>query len=273
MEQVDSQLINQEKEQARCTIKVLQDEESECGYVLYRAEFDELENGIVNYKTLGFLSLCIFLTLFYGIGIILFPYVFILRYIARQEFRRRRLYITTENVVMKTNSPACFPCLGDNKSEKHVLLPLVTDVVIEQGFMEAWFGLHSVKIENAGQGDINGAHSVDLRMQGITNPQLFKKILLRAATVKRNGLAFTQDDVRGIITNSNPLPLSQADAPILMDQITASRLHIAAATHGGEPSQKNWDQLNTTMSRIEQLLTLQMKQQEQYLQLSSNRTN
>jgi len=174
------------------------------------------------------------------------------------------LYITTESVVLKTNSPACIPCFGDNKSEKHVLLPLVTDVVIEQGYMEAWFGLHSVKIENAGQGDISNGTRVDLKIQGITNPQLFKKILLRAATVKRNGLAFTQEDVRAIVSNRNPVPLSQADASNRIDPLTSSRLPVVPS---GAPSQQNWDQLNGTMSRIEQLLTLQIQQQQQQQQL------
>jgi len=271
MSKEEDHLLRTKKSEA---ILIVQQEENECGFVLYRAEFSKFESAYVNYWTLCFLVLCFGFTLIYGVGLLMFPYVFVYRYVLRQEFRRRRLYISSEGVVFKSSQPACCPCLGDNVKEKHVLLPLITDVVVEQNWLESYYGLHSITIENAGQGMGSGNNSTskgDLKMQGMMEPQLFKKILLRAATVKRNGLAFTEEDVRAIISSTSPLPPSAHHPTDDLSGIPGTSRYQATSTttsssSHASPSQQNWDQMNVTMSRIEQLLSLQLQFQQQYLQ-------
>ena len=79
-----------------------------------------------------------------------------------------------------------------------MLLPLVTDVTVQQvrlppnasispaqsrkGFVEAWFGLFSLKIENAGQG--SPGSGADVSIQGLSDPKLLKRIILCAASAK-----------------------------------------------------------------------------------------
>jgi len=137
-------------------------------------------------------------------------------------------------------------------------------VIIEQGVFESWFGLHTLKIENSGQqGRVNSSHffsnfmnssGADMRIQAISSPKVFKRLLLRAATIKRNGLALTQEDVQSIISNNSPIPLSN---------IRDKRPEIQSG-----PSQEKFEQLNSTMTRIEQLLTLQLQLQQQIQQKS-----
>ena len=130
------------------------------------------------------------------IGVLILMWLPVYRHLARKEIQARRLYITSENLVYKTAVPACCPCLGISKTEKHVLLPLITDVILSQSWFEALFSLHSVRVENPGQ---SGADvGADLTIQGIHQPELFKKVLLRAAGAKRAGLQFTADDVQQV---------------------------------------------------------------------------
>jgi hypothetical protein len=72
-------------------------------------------------------------------------------------------FVTSEGVVYKTRPPACCPSCGVNKREKHCMLPLVTDVVLSQSWLEAKWGIWSVKIENAGQGGAQGQHGGGVR--------------------------------------------------------------------------------------------------------------
>ncbi|GLJ10507.1 hypothetical protein SUGI_0129520 [Cryptomeria japonica] len=104
-------------------------------------------------------------------------------YIVRQDFRSRKLYVTSNAIVYKVTKPVFLPCFGFTRREKHVLLPLVTDVVIEQGCLQAAFGIFSIRIENAG---LSRPPPVDdVRIQGVVNPRLFRKAVLKTVSSLR----------------------------------------------------------------------------------------
>ncbi|KMZ71747.1 hypothetical protein ZOSMA_176G00260 [Zostera marina] len=92
-------------------------------------------------------------------------YIPILRYGLRKDFRSRKLYVTPNTVVYK----------GVFKKEKHILLSSVADVVIEQGHLESYFGIYSIRIENVG---VSRPLSDDLHIQGIASPITFRKVIL-----------------------------------------------------------------------------------------------
>ncbi|XP_048490175.1 uncharacterized protein LOC104901640 isoform X2 [Beta vulgaris subsp. vulgaris] len=89
---------------------------------------------------------------------------------------------------MQATRPVAFPCFGVLKKEKYVLLPSVADIVIEQGYLESFFGVYSVRIENAG---VRRPPSDDLKIQGITNPSAFRKAVLNHLSKVRTE-AFTR---------------------------------------------------------------------------------
>lgn len=223
-----------------------EDEEVEHGKVLYRASFKENEAAYVKYTTLTFVFLCLTVGLaMYGLGIFFLLYIPIWRYRARKDMQRRRLYITSESIVYKTNIPALCPCCGDNKKEQHVLLPLVTDVTVQQGFVEAWFGLFSLKIENAGQG--SPGSGADVSIQGLSDPKLLKRIILCAASAKRAGQTFSSDDIEQW-SQGNKLPAGTGGD--LMNMPFSS-----------QPANLQMEAVHNTLLRIEQLLAAQQQQQ------------
>jgi len=237
-----------------------EEEEMEHGLVLYRASFGELEDTYIRYRTWALFGISLVMILAYGLGLLMLVWLPVLRYIAREDLRSRRLYITSENVVYKNAPPACCPCFGVNKTEKHILLPLITDVVLSQSWFEAWFGIWTVSIENAGQGGGGGANNrvtPDLKIQGIYQPEIFKKLLLRAATAKRAGMQFTQDDVEGIVNSHHshspsPLPPVAAYSTVPLGYPP----HYAASA----PSVASTEQvqaMNDTLIRMEHLLERQ----------------
>lgn len=236
-----------------------EEEDLEHGRVLYRASFEEMEDTYVRYRTWALFFIGLAMIFAYGLGFLILLWIPVLRYIARQDLRSRRLYITSENVVYKNAPPACCPCFGVNRTEKHILLPLITDVVLSQSWFEAWFGIWTVTIENAGQGGGGGgnnhAATPDLKIQGIYQPELFKKLLLRAATAKRAGLQFTVDDVEGILSNQYTAPPSIHTAAAYPPAPMGYPPHFgsSAALQSSEQAQA----MNDTLVRMERLLERQ----------------
>eukprot|EP00999_Lentomonas_sp_LEN2_P000014 NODE_1012_length_1061_cov_81.838330_g968_i0.p1 GENE.NODE_1012_length_1061_cov_81.838330_g968_i0~~NODE_1012_length_1061_cov_81.838330_g968_i0.p1 ORF type:complete len:284 (+),score=68.49 NODE_1012_length_1061_cov_81.838330_g968_i0:86-853(+) len=185
----------------------------EYGPVLFEAEFGA-ESSFVSYCCWKFVFACLLGTLAYGIGFLGFFYMPIYIYIIRQEYRRRRLYITPEHVCFQTNRPWFCPCCGQSKREKHVLLGLVTDVILEQGCLQEKFGLWAVKLENAGQGNPEKP-GCDMNVIGISNALTFKRAVLAAATAKRAGVDITADLIQEALTSENfRAPTSVMGAPI-----------------------------------------------------------
>lgn len=159
------------------------EESAGSGKILHMATFADFERRFLNYETLQWIVISLLLILAWGVGVILLLYTPIRRYIMQQDFRSRKLYVTSDAIVYKVTKPAFLPWLGVSKIEKCILLHLITDIVLEQGCLQSLFGLHSIRIETLGQGPLD-AYSVSVC--GITNPRQFRKVVLSAATAVKN---------------------------------------------------------------------------------------
>ncbi|CAM6111330.1 unnamed protein product [Calypogeia fissa] len=185
---VEAQLLTDPVSQA-------EDEETgDFGRILYRASFTEMEDSYVNYDTVQWILISLLLILVYGVGILMLLYVPIRRYVVRQDIRTRKLYVTANAIVYKVTRPVFLPCFGVSKREKHVFLHLVTDVVVEQGCLQSSYGVSSIRIEGM------AAHSRpapgdDVRIQGVTNAPLFKRIVLNAVSNLRKGKQASGENV------------------------------------------------------------------------------
>lgn len=164
-----------------------EDEESgEFGRIVYQASFEEMENSYVNYDTVQWILISLVLILVYGVGLLMLLYVPIRRYVVRQDIRTRKLYVTTNAIVYKVTRPVFLPCFGVTKREKHVLLHLVTDVVVEQGCLQSSYGISSIRIEGMPYYS-RPTPGDDVRIQGLANVNLFKRIVLATASNLRKG--------------------------------------------------------------------------------------
>jgi len=245
------------------------EEEYEHGRVLYRAVFSaQSQAAYVSYATWSYAFLCLALTFAYGIGILMILYTPVVRHIAKRDIATRRLFITTESIVYKTRPPCCVPSCGVNKREKHVLLPLVTDVVLSQSWLEAKFGVWSVNVENAGQGgqaDAKGGR-FDLSTRGIEDPKLFKRVCLMAATARRTGVALTEDLVQRTIREGSEAAMAGISAhgpgavggpgpQQLMLLGGSAPAHADAAAVASPHAASKLDEISGTLLRIAELLS------------------
>lgn len=151
--------------------------------VLYTASFLEAEENFVNYQTARWVLYSLLLILAWGIGILMLLYLPVRRYILRKDLHSRKLYVTPNAIVYKVKKPVPFPCFGFLRKEKHILLPSVADIVIEQGYLESRFGVYSLRIENVG---VRRPPSDDVQIQGITNPCAFRKAVFMCLLNMRN---------------------------------------------------------------------------------------
>ncbi|KAK6126724.1 hypothetical protein DH2020_039531 [Rehmannia glutinosa] len=174
---------------------------------LYTASFVEAEENFVKYQTARWVLYSLLLILVWGIGLFMLIYLPVRRYILRKDIRSRKLYVTPTAIVYKIRRPVPFPCFGVLKKEKHVLLPSVANVVIEQGkaaqrllysfsvifsigsilsafsrYLQSLFGVYSVRIENIG---VTRPPSDDVQIQGVVNPHAFRKaVLIRLSNIR-----------------------------------------------------------------------------------------
>lgn len=146
--------------------------ENEGERVIYTASFEE---NLVQYETARWVLYSVMLILAWGIGLIMFIYLPIRRYILRKDIHSRKLYLTPNAIVYKVTRPVAFPCFGDLKKEKYVLLPSVADIVVEQGYLQSLCGVYSIRIENVG---VRRSPSDDLQIQGIVDALDFRKAVL-----------------------------------------------------------------------------------------------
>ncbi|KAE8700355.1 putative Auxin response factor [Hibiscus syriacus] len=120
-----------------------------------------MEEDFVKYQTAPWVLCSLVLVLAWGIGLFMLLYVPVRRYILRKDNRSRKLFLTPNSIVYK--------------KEKHVVLPSVADVVIEQGYLQFLFGVYSLRIENVG---VRWPPDDDLHIQGMVNPSAFRKAVL-----------------------------------------------------------------------------------------------
>lgn len=86
------------------------DEEAEStARVLYRASFQELMPGYLQYDTIIWAAISLLLVLAWGIGLLLLLYLPYKRYVLKRDIMSRQLYVTENNIVYKvtvSGSPA-----------------------------------------------------------------------------------------------------------------------------------------------------------------------
>ncbi|KAK9705630.1 hypothetical protein RND81_07G072000 [Saponaria officinalis] len=151
------------------------DDDGEETPVVYTASFSEMEEDFVKYQTSKWLLYSLLLILAWGFGFLMLLYLPVRRFVLRNDIRSRKLFLTSDAIVYKVTKPVSFPCFGVLKKEKYVLLPSVADIVIEQGYLQSFFDIYSVRIENVG---VRRSPSDDLQIQGVANPNAFREAVL-----------------------------------------------------------------------------------------------
>ncbi|XP_061354979.1 uncharacterized protein LOC133299525 [Gastrolobium bilobum] len=169
-------------EQNERDVQVEEEEET----ALYAASFQEMEQNFVKYHTMQWVLYSLLLILAWGIGLLMLLYLPIRRFILRKDILSRTLYLTPTAIVYKVTRPVPFPCFGVLKKEKHVLLHSVADVVVEQGYLQSLYGVHSLRIENVG---VRRPPSDDVKILGISDPNAFRKAVMMRLSNMRNEIS------------------------------------------------------------------------------------
>ncbi|KAJ1265730.1 hypothetical protein BS78_08G098200 [Paspalum vaginatum] len=151
--------------------------------VLYDASFAEMEDNFVKYQIAQWILLSVLLILAWGVGVLMLLYLPIRIYVCRRDFRSRKLYMTPHAVVYKVKKPVAFPCFGVFKKEKYCILPSISDIVVEQGYLQSFFGVYSIRIENIG---VRKPPSDDVKITGVAYPHDFRKAVLLHLLNMRN---------------------------------------------------------------------------------------
>ncbi|XP_039802350.1 uncharacterized protein LOC120666544 isoform X6 [Panicum virgatum] len=112
------------------------------------------------------------------------------------------------------NKPVAFPCFGVFK-EKYVILPSISDVVVEQGYLQSFFGVYSIRIENVG---VRKPPSDDVKITGVAHPHDFRKAVLIHLLNIRN-LNFSRRAPSDGQQSTNWNPIASASEPPLGDLI------------------------------------------------------
>ncbi|KAE8653463.1 uncharacterized protein LOC101212805 [Cucumis sativus] len=184
--------------------------ESDDEPVLFAASFQEMEDNFVKYHTAQWVLYSLLLILAWGIGLLMLLYLPVRKYILRKDFQSKRLYLTPNSIVYKVTRPVPLPCFGVLKKEKHVLLPSVADIIIEQGYLESLYGVYSIRIENAG---VRRPPGDDVHIQGITDPVAFRKaVLMRLAGMRDDGNTSQISTIEEVLnTKASPSKSSKYD--------------------------------------------------------------
>ncbi|KAF3439722.1 hypothetical protein FNV43_RR18000 [Rhamnella rubrinervis] len=193
-----------------------EENEAEDERVLYTASFEEMEEKFVKYQTAQWVLYSLLLILAWGLGLFMLLYLPIRRYVLRKDIRSRKLYLTPDSIVYKVTKPVPFPCFGVLKKEKHIVLPSVADIVIEQGLNMDTYSLYfvySLRIENVG---VRRPPSDDVQIQGITDPSAFRKAVLMHLSAMRNEIFSRQvstiEDVPNLMLHMSPAKSSRQDS-------------------------------------------------------------
>ncbi|KAG6593681.1 hypothetical protein SDJN03_13157, partial [Cucurbita argyrosperma subsp. sororia] len=157
------------------------DEAADCSeQILYEASFKEFGRYSVQYDTIIWFSISLLLVLAWGFGIIMLLYLPYRRYVLQKDYSSRNLYVTPREIVYKVSRPSFIPFWGITKIEKRVPLSLVIDIIIEQGCLQSVYGIHTFRVESIAHGKASRVD--DLQVQGISNPGLLRKIIVREAS-------------------------------------------------------------------------------------------
>lgn len=211
--------------------------------ILYDAPFEEMEHNYVKYQTALWVLYSLLLILAWGIGLLMLLYLPVRRYVLRKDFQSRRLYVTPNSIVYKVSRPVPFPCLGVLKKEKHVLLPSVAGVTVEQGYLQSLFGIYSIRIENNG---VRRAASDDVHIQGVANPRAFRKVVLtRISSMRGKNVIYPS------LSMEDRLPTTSPYSPGPWASPSKSRsIHHPPQ----EEILRKLDEVESTMKRVQMLI-------------------
>lgn len=214
--------------------------------ILYIASFEELEDNYVKYETAQWVLYSLLLILAWGIGLLMLLYLPVRRYILRKDFRSRKLYVTPDAIVYKVTRPVAFPCFGVLKKEKHILLPSVADIVIEQGYLQSLFGIYSVRIENAG---VRKPASDDVQIQGIALPREFRKaVLMHLQNMK-------ESSSKKMLLNEDPLSSDYVLPPIRINPSRSLRHGFLLSSE--EVILQKLEEVGSSVKRVQTLIEKQ----------------
>ncbi|ERM95151.1 hypothetical protein AMTRI_Chr07g31040 [Amborella trichopoda] len=202
----------------------LEDEEADIsGKILYMASFEELEGSHVIYDTVVWVLISLLLVLAWGVGILMLLYLPFKRYILRKDIHSRKLYVTCNEIVYKAKRPSFLPFWGFTTIEKHIPLPLVIDVIIEQGCLQTLYGIHTFRVESVAHG--KAAHVDELQIQGVWDPGLLRKVIVTEAA----------NCMQEIGASKKPMMSTSDGEPLLTP--TGSIIETQAI---GKPQPPNW---------------------------------
>ncbi|XP_057508152.1 uncharacterized protein LOC130791056 [Actinidia eriantha] len=158
-----------------------EDEETDTSeQILYAASFEELAEKNVQYDTIIWVSISLLLVLAWGVGIIMLLYLPYKRYVLQKDISSRKLYVTPHEIVYKVARPSFMPFWGEILIERHVPLSQVIDVIIEQGFLQSVYGMHTFRVESIAYG--KAAPVDELQVQGVYKPGVLRKIIVTEAS-------------------------------------------------------------------------------------------
>lgn len=177
-------------------------EEEQPRQILHMASFEELSTKYVMYDTIIWASISLLLVLAWGIGAVMLLYLPFRRFVLQKHVASCKLYVTPEEIVYKVARPSYIPFWGDIKIEKHVPLSLVLDIIIEQGWLQSMFGIHTFKIESIAHG--NAAPVDVLQIQGVYDYDVLRKVIVteasKAQKVGREGrYTFQTGESEGVV--------------------------------------------------------------------------
>ncbi|KAJ9539386.1 hypothetical protein OSB04_032119 [Centaurea solstitialis] len=148
--------------------------------ILYSASFEEFASSIIMYDTIIWVSISLLLVLAWGVGVIMLLYLPMRRYVLSRDLSARELYVTPSEVVYKVSRPSFIPFWGVVNLERRIPLALAIDIIIEQGCLQAMFGIHTFRLESIGQG--KASYVDELQLQGVSNPELLRKVIVKEAS-------------------------------------------------------------------------------------------
>ncbi|KAF5811655.1 hypothetical protein HanXRQr2_Chr04g0183871 [Helianthus annuus] len=148
--------------------------------ILYTASFEEFASSILTYDTIIWVSISLLLVLAWGVGVIMLLYLPMRRYVLSKELCSRELYVTPFEVVYKVSRPSYIPFCGVVNLERRIPLALAVDIIIEQGCLQAMFGIHTFRLESVAQG--KASYVDELQIQGVSNPELLRKVIVKEAS-------------------------------------------------------------------------------------------
>lgn len=80
------------------------EDEEDASMVLYTASFEEMEERFIKYQTAKWVLYSLVLILAWGIGLLMLLYLPVRIYIARKEFRSKKLYLTPDAIIYKVGT-------------------------------------------------------------------------------------------------------------------------------------------------------------------------